>query len=108
MFNIDNTNKITIVRGDTAVITFEIPNYSLTEGDIVTLTVKFNAQSKVILQKRITEFVDGKAIIEFKENDTKLIEAGDYLYEIECRLMNGNIVDTVITATKFTIIADLG
>ena len=108
MFNIDNKNKITLVRGDTAVLTFELSDYALTEGDQVKLTVKYNSTSKTLLTKTITEFTNGKAIIEFKEKDTQTMDPGDYLYEIECRLMNGTVVDTVITATTFSLIADLG
>ena len=108
MFNIDNKNKITLVRGDTAVFTLALSDYALKSGDQVKLTVKFSASdSRPILSKVVTEFEDGKAIFQLGEADTMNLDAGDYLYEIECRLSDGRI-DTVITATTFTIIADLG
>ena len=108
MFNIDSKNKITLVRGDTAVFTLALSDYALKSGDQVKLTVKFSASdSRALISKTITEFTDGKAVFEFLEEDTKGMEAGDYLYEIECRLSDGRI-DTVIIATPFTLIADLG
>ena len=108
MFKIDNNNKITLVRGDTAIFTLGLADYSLSEGDQVKLTVKHSvSDSRALISKTITEFTDGKAVFEFLEEDTKGMDAGDYLYEIECRLKDGRI-DTVIVATPFTLIADLG
>ena len=108
MFKIDNTNKITMVRGDTAVFTLTLAGYALSQGDQVKFTVKRSAnESKAYITKTITEFNDGKAIITLNEEDTKTMPDGDYLYEVECRLQGG-VVDTVITSTKFVLIADLG
>ena len=107
MFIIDEKNKITIVKGDTAIITLSLDDYNLSLGDQVKFTVKKSANAKEpVITKVVTEFVEGKAIIELLEEDTT-INAGDYLYEIEVRLANGT-VDTVIQATKFKVIADLG
>ena len=40
MFTIDNeTNKMTIVKKDTASFDVELDNYTLTEGDRVTFTI---------------------------------------------------------------------
>ena len=108
MFKIDNSNKITMVRGDTAVFTLTLKDYVLSDGDQVKFTVKRNPnESKAYITKTITEFTDGKAIITLTESDTKSMDDGDYLYEVECRLQGG-VVDTVITSTKFVLIADLG
>ena len=107
MLAIDVNNKIRMVRGDTACIEFALDNYKLSPGDQVKFTVKtsVSAEEPSIL-KIITEFEDGKAIIKLEENDTKHLEAIEYLYEIEVRI-GEEIVDTVITATQFKLIADL-
>lgn len=107
MLAIDVNNKIRMVRGDTACIEFAVNDYYLSPGDQVKFTVKtsVNAEEPSIL-KIITEFEDGKAIIKLEENDTKHLEAIEYLYEIEVRI-GEEIVDTVITATQFKLIADL-
>lgn len=106
MFTIDEKNKMTIVKGDTAIITLSLSEYTLIQGDQVKFTVKKSANAKdTIISKVVTEFVEGKAIIALEEGDTT-INAGDYVYEIEVRLANGT-VDTVIQATKFKVIADL-
>ena len=108
MFSIDDKNKITIVRGDTAMLTLSLTGYLLSEGDQVKLTVKRSANdAKALITKVVTEFTEGKAIIALEEADTETLAAGKYLYEIECRLKDGRI-DTVITATTFNVIADLG
>lgn len=108
MFNIDKTNNITMVRGDTALITLSLTGYLFSEGDQVKLTVKHNpSDSKALISKVATEFVEGKAIIALGEDDTCNLPAGKFLYEIECRLSDGRI-DTVITGTTFTLLADLG
>ena len=108
MFSIDETNRIKIIRGDTASLILTIKDYSLSQGDQVKLTVKKNIRdSKAAITKVVTEFVEGKAIIYLEEKDTKNLIAGDYVYEIEVRLSNGTI-DTIIHATQFKILSDLG
>ena len=108
MVSIDEKNKITIVRGDTAILTLTLSGYSFSEGDQVKLTVKRSANdTKAYISKVVNEFTDGKAIIALEETDTADLSAGKYVYEIECRLKDGRI-DTVITATTFNVIADLG
>lgn len=108
MFSIDETNKIKIIRGDTAILILTLNDYSLSQGDQVKLTVKKNIRdSKAAITKVVTEFTEGKAIISLEEKDTKNLIAGDYVYEIEVRLANGTI-DTIIQASKFKVLADLG
>lgn len=109
MLSIDVNNKIKMVRGDTAVIEISLDNHTLVKGDQVKFTVKqsMSAQEPSIL-KVITEFTEnGTAMIVLLEEDTMNLVAADYLYEIEVRLKDGTI-DTIITATQFKLIADLG
>ena len=109
MLAIDVNNKIRMVRGDTACIEFALDNHTLVEGDKVKFTVKQSyAQEEPSIIKEITTFTEnGTALIVLKEEDTKGLEAGDYLYELEVRLADGTI-DTIITAVQFKLIADLG
>ena len=108
MFAIDESNRIKIVRGDTAILILKLNDYQLQAGDQVKLTVKRSVNDKkAVITKTIREFTDGQAIISIEENDTKNLVAGDYVYEIEVRLSNGTI-DTIIQATKLKILSDLG
>ena len=108
MFLIDEKNRITMVSGDTAIISFGV-DVKLKTGDKVTFTVKKSSkeESPILIQKVIEEFKeDGTAVIVLEESDTANLKAGNYLYEVEVRLGIG-IINTVIPATKFKIIADL-
>ena len=109
MLSIDVNNKIKMVRGDTACIEISLDNHTLVKGDQVKFTVKKSMTSEeVSIQKIITEFTDeGTAMLRLLEEDTKDLDAGDYLYEIEVRLIDGTI-DTIINAVQFKIVADLG
>ena len=112
MFLIDDKNKITIVSGDTALINLELEEHELKEGDKVTFTVKKSQKedSEIFIQKVIEEFSNGTATIYLEEQDTANLKAGDYVYEIEVRVTTDNgysLIDTVIPATKFKVIADL-
>ena len=109
MLSIDVNNKVRMVRGDTACIEFAVDNYQLQPGDQVKFTVRPNMSRDVepTILKVITEFTEnGTALIVLGEEDTMNLDASSYLYEIEVRLSDGTI-DTVITATQFTLIADL-
>ena len=109
MLSIDINNKIKMVRGDTACIEITLDNHKLVPGDQVKFTVKqsMTAQEPSIM-KTVTEFTEnGTAMIVLLEEDTMNLVAADYLYEIEVRLADGTI-DTIITATQFKLIADLG
>ena len=94
-----------MVRGDTDSITVrqekdgeEMP---FVAGDTVTLTVKKMADRPTLIEKKITSFEDGKAIIQFLPEDTKELDFGKYKYDIQ--KSNGDSVKTIIYYSDFVI-----
>lgn len=101
-------NNIEMIRGDTETIRLSLFNKEdakvpLDEGDLVYFTVKESTNTEsILLQKIITDFVDGTVIINIQPEDTKDLRFRDYVYDIQLNRVNGD-VKTVIPPSKFTI-----
>lgn len=100
MFGITGTT-ITITRGDTAEITFEIKNadgtaFEPSEGDEVVFTVKESTVSEtVLIQKTGTS-------INILSSDTSALPYGVYVYDVQVTLATGQ-KNTVIEPSPFII-----
>jgi hypothetical protein len=110
MMRISGT-KISLTRGDSAIISVTTNNnnvpFLLEEGDIVYFTIKTNATTQTkLVQKVITEFVDGKATITLNPQDTKPLAYGDYLYDVQLTLRTGEVI-TIIVPSRFTILEEV-
>lgn len=115
MFIISDNNEIDMVQGDTGVINLNLANYHLSNGDRVRFaltTKKMNSTTNIytgskpllIVEKLITSFEsDGTARIVLYPKDTLELAPGKYFYEIQITTKTG-VVDTIIQATKFTIL----
>lgn len=97
---------IELTRGDTARISITIKtksgqNYELKSGDVLEITMRQYADrdSKELLHKVIPN--DDQAII-FSSEDTGGLECGDYVYDVQLTLLNGD-VNTVIPPSRITI-----
>lgn len=103
MFVIDtDTKTMTIIKKDTASFDVALDNYQLQDGDSVTFTIASTIeQEEPILQKVITDFVDGVATVFLTKEDTD-IEVGSYLYDIQVDTMDGR-VDTIVGPAKFKV-----
>ena len=108
---IQGTN-ISMIRGDTEAIKVSCRDESgtdipLVEGDIVYFTVKrsTNTEEK-ILQKIVTEFTEGVALITIFPEDTRELKTGIYNYDIQLNRANGQ-VKTIIPPSTFTINAEV-
>ena len=108
---IQGTN-ISMIRGDSEGIKVSCRDESgvdipLVEGDIVYFTVKrsTNTEEK-ILQKIVTEFTEGVALITIFPEDTKELKTGIYYYDIQLNRANGQ-VKTIIPPSKFIINAEV-
>ncbi len=104
---IQGTN-ISMIRGDSEAIKVSCRNESgvdfhFAEGDIVYFTVKRSTYTEEkIIQKIVTEFTEGVALINISPKDTRELTIGTYYYDIQLNRANGT-VKTIIPPSKFTI-----
>ena len=98
-----DTDAMSIVAKDTGDFVFIVDNYILDNGDVVYFTVNTELEKEnPVLQKKITEFTNGKAIIHLTSKETDL-KIGNYLYDIEVDTADGR-VDTIVGPAKFKVV----
>lgn len=103
-----NGTNISMIRGDTETITVSCQDIDGTEilfetGDKIYFTIKENTKTAVkILQKLITTFQDGKAIIEIDPIDTKSLKYQTFVYDVQWVDESGRVT-TVVPPSKFVI-----
>ena len=108
---IKGTN-ISMLRGDTAAITVSVTDPAgasvpLEAGDIVYLTLKKSVDTEAkVLQKVVTDFIDGTALIELAPGDTNDIKPGIYMYDIQLTRANGKVY-TIVGPSNWTIEGDV-
>lgn len=104
MLTIDkDTLAIKIIAKDTGDFVLTLNNYILASGDEVYFTINDGIEKEQhLLQKKITEFNEGVAIIFLTSDDTDL-PIGEYYYDIQVNTADGR-VDTVIGPAKFKVI----
>ena len=104
---VDGT-KITMTRGDSETISIFCKDILGTAvpfvtGDTVYFTIKRDIhEANIILQKIITTFIDGKAIVTILPIDTKALEFISYIYDVQLTKADGTVT-TIIPPSKFTI-----
>lgn len=104
-----NRNTIYLTRGDTfkAVLTISYPDgsiYTPLEGDTIRFALKQSIDDEeCIIFREIP--IDTMLLVIYPE-DTKELEFGTYVYDIQLTKANGD-VDTFITASKFKITAEV-
>lgn len=100
---------ISMFRGDSESITMRFLDRTgmgckLADGDMVRLTVRNDlCGGNVAIQKVVTEFHDGTAVIDIKPEDTTGLCCGDYVYSIRLILADGSRI-TVVEPHTFTIL----
>lgn len=104
MLVFDKDSKVMkIVAKDTADFVLALDNYLLDTGDEVLFTINNELEKEeYILQKKITEFNNYKALIHLTSADTD-IAPGEYYYDIQINTADGR-VDTVIGPAKFKVV----
>lgn len=101
MFRIDDSNVITLTRGDTCAFDVEIKTdsgatYTPQEGDVITFTVKKDTKTAdVIIQKTGSTIVLNPA-------DTRSLKYGSYLYDVTLTTIS-EAVYTIIPPTEFVL-----
>ena len=97
---------IAMIRGDTESlrICVEKPNKEklfLEEGDKIYFTVKASSKTdEKMIQKIITTFSNGEAVIKIEPEDTKDFGFQTYYYDIQLNRSNGD-VKTIVPVSRF-------
>lgn len=87
---------ITLKRGDTT--------YTPQEGDIITFGLKKTEFDTTAL---ITKVIPNDTLLLYlAPADTKQLQTGVYVYDLELKYANGDI-DTFINKAKFTLVAEV-
>ena len=101
-------DNLEMTRGDTEQLTVSREDEAGTQidfvaGDVVYFTVKTSVNvTDIILQKTITTFTDGKAIIEIEPADTSSLSYGTYRYDVQLTELGGDVT-TLIRPAAFKI-----
>lgn len=113
----EEKNAIEMTRGDTLRVLVGVErdeqSYTPVPGDAVAFFLKHNA-----LNARRTEYKDPEPLItkdvpiatmvlELEPEDTKPLEFGDYVYDLQLTFANGT-VDTFINNAPFKIVPEVG
>ena len=99
--------NISMTRRDTEAMTVACTEDGVARafvaGDTVYFTMKKSvSDTEKTLQKVITSFTDGKALINFLPADTKTLSAKSYIYDIQIVFASGT-VKTVIGPSAFEL-----
>lgn len=100
-------SNITMINEDSETITVSCVDVSgdpsaFVEGDTVRFTVKkFTSDAAPTIEKTVTEFVDGVAIIELIPSDTIGL-SGCYTYDVQLDRVDGTVT-TIIKPATLTI-----
>lgn len=100
MFAIGTNNEIILTRGDTARFDVVVKNadgtvYTPQTGDVITFTVKASPGTAALITKTGSSIVINPA-------DTANLADGDYVYDVDIELANGDI-NTIITKSRFVL-----
>ena len=101
-----------MIRGDSEAIKVAVKDsrgvgIPLEDGDTLYFTVKINTNTEEkILQKIVTEFIDGIAYINILPDDTKRMSFRKYYYDIQLTRADGT-VKTIIPPSIFTVNAEV-
>lgn len=104
--------NISMIRGDSESILVSMADSGGEErdfvlGDTIYFTVKENISTdKKVVQKIITEFTEGKALIELLPSDTDELRVKEYVYDIQLTRADGSVT-TIIVPSKFSVLGDV-
>ena len=108
---IQGTN-ISMTRGDSEAIKVTVKDtlgniIPLITGDTIYFTVRENILSTTkIIEKIITDFDDGKALININPQDTNDLRFASYVYDIQLTKENGT-VKTIIPPSQLRITGEV-
>lgn len=105
-------NGMSMTRGDSESFTVSYTDVSninipLVTGDIIYFTVKRSVDAiTIILQKVITVFDNGTAVVKIDHMDTQEVSYGNYFYDIQLTKADGKVT-TIIPPSKFAITGEI-
>lgn len=95
--------NLAMTRGDSESITVICTSDPFESGDMVTMTLRPDVDEAIALQKVVTEFNDGAAVIGIAPADTSNLTMDmDYVYDIQVTRANGTVT-TLVKPSRFTI-----
>lgn len=108
MLEVSKNGDIKLTRGDTAYLTVSVTikdgePYTMKTDDVLTMTVKQDYNDEPLIEKKIT----GTTTFHIEPKDTKGLEFGIYVYDVEITMANGDNF-TVIADKKFKITNEVG
>jgi hypothetical protein len=104
--------KIAMVRGDSETLTVRLfdeegAQVNFETGDTVYFTVRYElGDTETAIQKVITGFTDGEAVVELDPGDTSDLYFRTYVYDIQWNNSEGQ-VKTIVPASDFKILAEV-
>ena len=115
MITIDGFN-VSIPRGDTGAFDIHVTGYDFGTDDRALFTIK-NGNGKTIRRELLT-ITDNIVSIEFTHDQTKILAAGDYVWDVrwivepeydeDDNLIGGEEIDTPYKDLKFSITGTTG
>lgn len=110
MLSIDKDNTIHLTRGDTARLSIDHAentvtgeDYVFTAEDTVTLTIKKTVNDTVPV---VSVSVPGGDVLHIKPEDTKPLMFGRYVYDVQLTTAEGDIY-TIIPPSTFDIMREV-
>ena len=80
----ENNYAIAMTRGDSESLTVRKKDDTWVTGDVITMTVRTDADGDIAFQKAVSEFDgEGAAVIAIDPTDTEGIDFGSYVYDIQ-------------------------
>lgn len=108
-----NGKNLTITRGDSESLTIRCLDKVTKDpipfqtGDTIYFTVKTSTGTTIkSLQKVITSFSVGAAVVDILPADTQGLKGGTYVYDIQWNKQNGQ-VKSIVKTSKFIIDEDV-
>lgn len=106
---ISKVGVVRLTRGDTADFSISVQNevskdsYEIQVGDTLRFTVKESSEDADIVIQKVLNGLDSFTI---EPNDTKNLECGDYVYDVELTTESGDVY-TIIPPSRFTIMEEV-
>jgi len=90
-----NSYAIAMTRGDSESLSVRCPADPFTAGDTITFTVRDGAEGDIFLQKTVTDFDEGVAVISMETEDTEGMDFGTYRYDIQLTDADGKVITLI-------------